>query len=333
MVGGCGTHFVPGQLQADLFAAGHPRGGPPGEGDLAVDELAPLDVVAEVVPLVIEFVLVPAILATAIRYRVTGFVHVDQREDSLATRGRRCSAQLFDPLAVGSLEAARRQAALGVFVVEQECQPSGSTVVIPTAKGVGEILGEERRSARDRLCRSGFRRCGEQQVEGEGDSVTGAHRPHLVPAIGVEGNEDQFVAGPSEDPFSAAVVDHQLATGVDRRQGDHESGDHLVVLLGILVRQEELALAVDEHRVEFGPQGGVRRQTECLAEAIEHRLELQLPLVATEGHLVGRQLPGVAHRCVVECFPTAAVCRRAGDRDQLLRLGGADRQGARPRRR
>ncbi len=89
----------------------------------------------------------------------------------------------------------------------------------------------------------------QQQVVGDRDPVAGLHRQDLVAEVGVK--RDKRMRGLRSLVGSPLFVmpDEQGAPGVRGRQRHDQGPDHRVVLLGILVRDEELALLVHEHRV------------------------------------------------------------------------------------
>jgi hypothetical protein len=111
---------------------------------------------------------------------------------------------------------------------------------------------------------------GEEQVVGERYPVPALHGKHLVSGVGVERHEHQRRGRPAVADGFAAVFDDEVAAGGSRRQQHHQRGDHRVVLLGVLVRGEELAGFVDEHRVQLGAQPTPIRKAEVGAYCVEH---------------------------------------------------------------
>lgn len=146
-------------------------------------------------------------------------------------------------------------------------------------------------------------------------------------AVGIEGKPAQLarlqVLGGQASLF-VAVQHAQLATDVRRGPDDHQRGDHAGMALGILVRLEELAGAVDQQVVQPGVEPG---QAQCLSH-----LSLQLGEGAgrpVQGQPVGIDLAGVAHRGVEQgLLAPAEVGRRA---DSLKGLGVGWRQRLRQR--
>lgn len=96
----------------------------------------------------------------------------------------------------------------------------------------------------------------EEEVEGQGDAMSRTHRSNFVPAISVVSDEDEVVRFAEEEALNSPVVDDEFTACVSGGQADYQAGEHRVVLLGILMREEELALAVDEQRVQLGTPSG-----------------------------------------------------------------------------
>jgi hypothetical protein len=117
----------------------------------------------------------------------------------------------------------------------------------------------------------------------------------------------------------AAVLDDQFAARVRRRQRHGQRADHCVVLLRVLVRQEELSLAVYQHRVQLGPQLCRGRQRQLVPDAVQHGAERGLPDGAGQRDEVRRDLPCVTHAGVGQRLLPAPELRRLRHRDQLLR--------------
>ncbi|UCM88858.1 hypothetical protein [Streptomyces marincola] len=73
------------------------------------------------------------------------------------------------------------------------------------------------------------------------------------------------------------MLDDQFTTGVRRRQRHHQGAHHRVVFLRVLMGEEELPLAVDQHRVRFGTQPGAARKPELVAEVLDSLVEQRRP--------------------------------------------------------
>ncbi len=116
-----------------------------------------------------------------------------------------------------------------------------------------------------------------------------------------------------------AVLDDQLPARVCRRQRHNQRAHHCVVLLRVLVRQEELSLAVYQHRVQLGPQRCRRRQPQLVPDVVQHGAERCLPGRAVQRDEVRRDLPRVTHAGVGQRLLRAPELRRPAHRDQLLR--------------
>lgn len=218
-------------------------------------------------------------------------------------------------------------------MVQQEGQPQRNAQV-PSAVGAqdvrGEMLGEAGRHTRGTTHFRPSIGAVQEQVEGQRDPISRADRPDFVAPVGVERDQHQVVPGTAVNLLAAGVVHHQLAAGAHRREHGHQCRDHLVVLFGVLVGQEELPLAVDQHGVELGGQPRAFGQGKLFAELFQGRVEARLPRGAAQRDPVRGDFPGVANRGVVQGLFATSIPGRPGGRDQLLRLGRSDRGLHRP---
>jgi hypothetical protein len=121
------------------------------------------------------------------------------------------------------------------------------------------------------------------------------------------------------------MLDHEHTPRRRRGQRHDQGPDHRVGLLGVLVRGEELARCVDQHRVELGCQLASLRQTEIGAQAIEDGSEGSVPLLFVDLNAALRDLPRVADLRVQQRLLALAEPGRSTYQAQLLRL--ADRDG------
>ena len=135
---------------------------------------------------------------------------------------------------------------------------------------LAEQIGQREVNTRNRWSRAGVG-VGEHQVVRQHDPVTGTNRSHLVAAVGVERDERQLVLRGSVDLALAAVRDDQRSPGECAGEGDDQRGDHPVVLLRVLVRTEELAPGVHEHRVQLCDQSTPDGQAEIGGDAVQNR--------------------------------------------------------------
>ena len=157
-----------------------------------------------------------------------------------------------------------------------------------------------------------------------------------MPSVSVERCECDVVLVAGEDPVSTVVVDDEFATGVGGRQSYHECGQHRVVLLRVLMRQEELPLPIDEHRVEFGADRRIGRNSQRGTEAAERLVKRSRPVVCPRGagwvaEVDVRRIdhPGVADCGVEDGVLATAEVRGFGDRDQRCDVVFADGEGQR----
>ena len=111
------------------------------------------------------------------------------------------------------------------------------------------LLGAEVRGGRQRGTAAPQR-----QIVNQDDSVAVSNRTYLVDAVRVECGEGDLgglLGAQVDDRLALLVADDQLASGARHRQGQHEGGDHAVLLLGIPVGGEEPATLVDQQLVQM----------------------------------------------------------------------------------
>jgi hypothetical protein len=166
----------------------------------------------------------------------------------------------------------------------------------------------------------------QEQVVGERDPVPGRHRADLVPAIRVERDQHDVGRRPPVGGGLAEVVDDELPTSVCRRQHHDQGRDHRIVFLGVLVREEELTLLVDQQGMQVGGQPAMLRQPELLAHGIELGAEPQAARPLGTNHLPG-DLPRVADRGIGERLLPPLVGRRTPEATQPASLVRGHRQG------
>jgi hypothetical protein len=125
------------------------------------------------------------------------------------------------------------------------------------------------------------------------------------------------------------MLDHENAARGRRWQRHDQRPDHGVGLLRVLVRGEELAWCIDQHRVEFGSQLASLRQAEFGAQAVEDRSQRSVPLSFVDLYAALRDLPRVADIRVQQRLLALAEPGRSTYQAQLLRLSDGDGQGDR----
>ena len=153
-------------------------------------------------------------------------------------------------------------------------------------------------------------------------------RADLVPAVGVERDQRQVGLRPPVGGRLAEVVDDEIPAGVRGRQRDDQRRDHRVVLLGVLVRQEELAFLVDQQGMQVGGQPAVPGQSEFLAQRLEFGAEA-LPARPLDADEFAGDLPRVADREIGERLLPVPEGRPAAEVTKLPGLVGGHRQGDR----
>jgi hypothetical protein len=183
----------------------------------------------------------------------------------------------------------------------------------------GRVFGRE---AHPRVAR-------EREIEGQRDAVAVLHRPNLVPAVGVERDQDEVARrATAKRPLATVVVDDGGTTAERGRQQHHQRADHVVRLLGVLVRGEELAGLVHEQVVKLRAQRPALGQPQGVADLREVWLERPLPVAPVDLHSTLGDLPGVPNAAVEQRPFALAELRGPSDGAQrsrrLLRDGKRD---------
>jgi len=145
-----------------------------------------------------------------------------------------------------------------------------------------------------------------------------------VPAVGIEGDEGELPAGAAVDDLLALVLDDQGAALERGRQRHDQGADHGVGLLRILVRQEELARAIDQEGVELGLEPAAVGQPEIGAQLFEHRQERPVPPSAVDLHPAPGNLPGVPDSPVEKRLLPPSIASGPGEPAEILRLSPRD---------
>lgn len=175
------------------------------------------------------------------------------------------------------------------------------------------------------LRRRRIHHCGvalEEQVVGQRHAVPGGDRSYLVAAIGVEGDEGKGLLGRSIGRRHAGVAHDQSAALERGRQGHDKGPDHRIGLLRVLMGDEELPGAVDQHRVQLGFQPAARGQAQVGPEAVEGRHEGLGPAPLVELHPADGDLPGIAHPGVEQrLVPESVRCGPAHSAELVCLLG------------
>ena len=185
--------------------------------------------------------------------------------------------------------------------------------------------GRGRRPSRARRQPLRARSCPlEDQVVGQGEPVALLDRLDLVPAVGIEGDEGELPAGAAVDDLLALVLDDQGAALERGRQRHDQGADHGVGLLRILVRQEELARAIDQEGVELGLEPAAVGQPEIGAQLFEHRQERPVPPSAVDLHPAPGNLPGVPDSPVEKRLLPPSIASGPGEPAEILRLSPRD---------
>lgn len=122
------------------------------------------------------------------------------------------------------------------------------------------------------------------------------------------------------------MLDDEIAAGGPRRKQDDQRADHLVVLLRVLVRGEELPGLVEEHRVQPRPERALRWQTQVATDHVQHRTKRAVPAAPVDPRSRTGDLPGVANPSIEDRLVPVAVPRGTGDESELLGLGSGDGQ-------
>ena len=337
------------------------------EGDLPVDELIELELIGlgfvVVVVVVVFLVVVPRAVrpppappaAPIVSEAAPGFVDFGERQHGVAAGEFGGGPQCRHAGGVVALESGPAHTALGVLMVEEIDEPVrwpltsvAASATRTLAKRRREVLTEtsgQRLDGSGRgLQRRGRIAAAEQQVVRQHDPVARMHWPDLVTAVGVEGDQGQHLLRAPVRRRLPAVLDDQRPALQRRGQGDDERGDHLVALLRVLMRDEELPPGVNEHRLQLSDQPRTGREAEIGAQALEHRLQCPVPPPLVDRHPAQRDLPGVPHPGVEQRLRALAVACRAGETAQLTCLRRRhrepkwpepfhlDRQGVRRRR-
>ena len=192
-----------------------------------------------------------------------------------------------------------------------------------------ELLPQRLFQRRLQHCRDGRpRRLRRQhEVERQRDTPALLYRQHLVPAVGIEGEPAEVLCLQvlrRQGGFLLPQLHPQRPANVRRRPDQHQRGDHAGVFLGVLVRLEELAGAVDQQVVQPGVE---LFHAECLGDRLLQRGEgAGLPVEAEQ---VGADLAGVAHGGVQQGLVAQAELRGFAEVVQRLGLGGRQRLGQR----
>ena len=165
------------------------------------------------------------------------------------------------------------------------------------------------------------------QVVDQDQPAAGSNRADLVPAVGVESGVSDFRRlrrREVEADLALAVADAQLAAGVERRQDDHQGGEHPRRLLGITMADEKTAGIVDQQLVQLGRDGFADTQTGFAAR--DDVGQMLVPVTSAKVHTVGTDLPRPAHRGVDQGIATPAIRRLFGDGDERFGLCRQQRQ-------
>jgi hypothetical protein len=147
--------------------------------------------------------------------------------------------------------------------------------------------------------------------------MPGPDSMNLVLAVAVERDQGQGVLGAAIPSALASVLDLQSAPAERPGQGDDERADHVVGLLAVLVWDEELPGAVDQHRVEPGSEGGGGGQAEIGAQLCQRRDQCRVEPPLVDLHAAPRDLACVAHGEVAQSLLALPVSSRPS---QLLKL-------------
>jgi hypothetical protein len=225
---------------------------------------------------------------------------------------------------------------LGVLVVEEVDQPARRRAECPclatheAARGQWcvEVLAEAPAQGSDdgRVECSVERRwlfgsAGEQQVVSQSDPVAGSNGFDLVPAVRVERDQSQLRPRPAVGDGLALVVDDQGAAAEGTREEDDQGADHVVGLLRVLVRGEELSRTVDQQGVELGLEPRAVGQTQLGTEVVERREQGSVPPPPVDPHPALGDLPAVTHRGVEQGLLTLSVVGGTSNAAKGLRLG------------
>ena len=173
--------------------------------------------------------------------------------------------------------------------------------------------------------RRGWRIALDHEVVGQHDAVPGFDRMDLMVAIGVEGDEREFAAMAAEGDPLVVMLDFDGATRKGRGQDHDQRADHVVGLLGIAVRGEELTRPIHEHVVQFGGEAGAVGEPEVAPHTVEERFERLPPARLVDPDAALRDLPSIPHSRIEPRLSPQAVASRPRKRAQPSRHGACNR--------
>lgn len=140
----------------------------------------------------------------------------------------------------------------------------------------------------------------DRQIVREDDPVAFLHRPDFVAAVRVERDQRELPLRGAEGELLSPVLDDERAAREAARERHHQGADHLVCLLGILVREEELAGAVDQQIVQLGLDAAPVGQAEVLAQLAHDRTKRAVPAGLIDAEAARGDLPRVTDGPVEE---------------------------------
>ena len=141
--------------------------------------------------------------------------------------------------------------------------------------------------------------------------------------VGVERDEGKQLARRAVRRPGIGVFHHQCSATRGTRQRHGQRAHHGVGLLGVLVRDEELARSIDEYRMQFSLQGAAIGQAQIGAELGKYRRQGPVPPPLIDPHPALGYLPRAADPGIGERLLAQPVPCRTGYATQLpgLRRG------------
>ena len=164
------------------------------------------------------------------------------------------------------------------------------------------------------------------QVVRENDAVALLDLAHLVAAVGVERNEGEVAGGAAYEHPPALMLEHHRAASEAGGRAHDERTDHVVGLLGILMRSEELPRAIDEQIMQVSPQAALFGEAEIATNPLELGHERSSPAPLVDRHVASRNLPRIPDTAVESRLALVAMASRPCDAAESEGRHRADRE-------
>ena len=248
------------------------------------------------------------------------FMYVGQGKSDLTVQSLRRGSERGRTYRIRVLEAMPREALLSVLVVKQIYETIGRVswrVALPSRRKLRFEVSLDPLHQHIGVLRhwGGADRAPivlEPEVVSQHDAVTISNRADFVVAMGIKGHDGETVPRRAIGDLLFVVLDDRR-TSLERG-GEHHNHrrDHVVRLLGILVRDEELTAAVHQHVVELGLYLGAGRNSQIVANLREPRAERALPPALVDPNPALPDLAAIANGFVEQRLVPAAVTRGTG---------------------